>query len=62
MDLIAGLFGKAVGFFVLPIFTFIVEFIINKSLKKDWGYKVSITVLVLQLIIMALLKTKSNAS
>ena len=36
--------------------------IINKSKKKDWGYKVSITVLVLHLIMILVLKTSGYAA
>jgi hypothetical protein len=61
MDAIGSLIAMGVGFFALPIFTAVVEFIINKSIKKDWGYTVSITVLVIQLVMMAIVKTSGYA-
>lgn len=62
MDALLGLIGMGVGYFAIPIFTAAIEFVINKSIKKDWGYKVSITVLVLQLIVMAVSKTNGNGN
>ena len=56
MDAIGSLIAMAVGFFILPISAAIVEFIVNKSIKKNWGYKVSITLLVLQLLMVAVVK------
>ncbi len=56
MNAIGSFIAMTVGFFILPISAAIVEFIINKSVKKNWGYKVSITLLILQLLIMAVVK------
>ena len=57
MDAIGSLIAMGVGFFSLPIFIAVVEFIINKSIKRNWGYTVSITVLVIQLVMIAIVKT-----
>jgi len=61
MDALVGVIAVGAGFFSIPIFIAVIEFIINKSIKKNWGYKVSITVLVLQLIMLLVLKTSGYA-
>ncbi len=62
MNAIGSFIAMTVGFFVLPLSAAIVEFIINKSMNKNWGYKVSITLLVLQLLMMAIVKFYSPTS
>ena len=59
MDLLAALTGRFLGLFSIPILAFIIGFIVKKSTGKSWGYYIAGTVLVVQLLIMALFMNKT---
>lgn len=52
MDYLASYLGLFMGYFAFTIGAFILEFIINKSNGGKWGYKISITVLVLNVLLI----------
>lgn len=49
MDKILAILGLLMGYFAISIGVFIVEYVINKSINEKWGFKVTKTVLVLNL-------------
>ena len=52
MDFIASIVGRSVGFFTLSICPLVIEFIVNKSINKKWGYKITITIFLLNVTLL----------
>ena len=52
MDYFASIVGRVAGIFALSICALIIEFIINKSINKKWGYKITITVFTLNVALL----------
>ena len=52
MDTISAWTGMLIGYFAFSIGAFVIEYIINKSNNNKWGYKITKTVIALNIALL----------